>query len=118
MPKDKNIVIIEGIVGTDAKFGKTTDGKEYFTCSLSINSFFKDMADSTERSRSQTYIRVFSYDKAQVEYLHKMNVRPNQRMSVFGRLSSFMNEHRGNKFLTNSVVCRDIEIIKTKQETK
>ena len=111
---DKNIVLLEGLIGDDAKFGRTQDGKEYFTFSLCINSFLKDMADSTERTHSQAFIRIFCYDKRQLEYLRKVNVHRGQRASVFGRLSSFKNEYKGNTFMTLNVICRDITIIQTK----
>ena len=88
---DKNIVLLEGIIGDDAKFGKTQEGKEYFTFSLCVNSFLKDMSDSTERTHSQVFIRIFVYDKKQIEYLHKVKAHRGQRASIFGRLSSFKN---------------------------
>lgn len=113
---DKNIVLLEGIIGDDAKFGKTQEGKEYFTFSLCVNSFLKDMSDSTERTHSQVFIRIFVYDKKQIEYLHKVKAHRGQRASIFGRLSSFKNEYRGNTFVTMNVICRDINITKTKQE--
>ena len=112
---DKNIVLLEGVIGDGAKFGKTTDGKEYYTFALCVNSFAKDMADSTERTHSQVYIRTFVYAKRQLEYLHKVNVHRGQRVSIFGRLSSFRNEYKGNSYITFSVVCRDINVIKTKE---
>ena len=115
---DKNIVLLEGIIGDDAKFGKTQEGKEYFTFSLCVNSFLKDMSDSTERTHSQVFIRIFVYDKKQIEYLHKVKAHRGQRASIFGRLSSFKNEYRGNTFITLNVICRDINITKTKQENE
>lgn len=114
MAKDKNIVVLEGIIGDDFKYGKTQEGKEFATFSLCVNSFNKEMADSTERTHSQAFIRIFVYDKVQLEYLHKVDTHRGQRVSVFGRLISFKNEYKGNTFITNNVVCRDISIIKTK----
>lgn len=108
--------MLEGLAGDDAKFGKTKDGKEFFTFSLCINSYIKEMADATERTHSQTYIRIFCYDKKQLAYLRKVNVKRGNRISVFGRLSSVKNEYRGITFITNNVVCRDIVVIKTKKE--
>jgi len=113
---DKNIVLLEGTIADDAKFGKTKDGKEYFTCSLSVNMFAKEMADSTERTHSQVYVRLFVYDKRHLEYLNKVKVKRGQRASVFGRLSSYRAEYKGNSYIALSVVCRDINIIKTKAE--
>lgn len=113
---DKNIVLLEGVIGDDYKYSKTNDGKEYATFSLCINSFLKEIADSTERTHSQTFIRIFVYDKRLVEYLHKVKAHRGQRASVFGRLVSFKNEYKGNVFMTNNVACRDIQIIQTREE--
>ena len=111
---DKNIVLLEGLIGDDAKFGKTQDGKEYFTFSLCVNSFLKDMSDSTERSHSQVFIRIFAYDKRQLEYLRKVKAHRGQRVSIFGRLSSYKTEYKGNSYITLTVICRDISIISSK----
>lgn len=113
---DKNIVILEGVIGDDFKYGKTQEAKEYATFSLCINSFIKELADSTERSHSQTYIRIFCFDKRIVAYLKKIGAHRGQRASVFGRLSSVKNEYRGNTFMTNNVTCRDIVVIQTTEK--
>jgi len=112
---DKNIVLIEGIIGDDFKYGKTQDGKEFATFSLCVNTYTKDMSDATERTHSQTYIRIFVYDKKKVAYLHKVNAHRGQRASIFGRISSFKTEYKGNYYMTNNVVCRDIGIIKNSE---
>lgn len=115
---DKNIVVLDGIIGDDLKWGKSQNAKEFMTCTLCINSFMKEFADGTERSNSQMYIRIFVYDKKLVDYLRAVEVHRGQRASVFGRIISYRNEYKGNSFITNSVVCRDIEIIKNKNESK
>lgn len=112
---DKNIVFLEGQIGTDAKWGKTQEGKEFFTFSLCINAYAKEFADATERSHSTTYVRIFCYDKRHIEYLRKVEAHAGERVSVFGRLSSTKNEYRGITYMSNNVVCRDITIIKRKK---
>jgi hypothetical protein len=107
---DKNIVMLDGIIGDDFAFKKSE--KEYATFSLCINSFFKEMADNTERSHSQTYVRIFVYDKRLIEYLKKKNAHRGQRISIFGRLSSCKSEIRGITFVSLNVVCRDLTIEK------
>lgn len=115
---DKNIVILEGIIGDDYKTGKTSEGKQFVTFSLCINSMTKDMADSTERTHSQSFIRIFAYDKKLLEYLERVKARRGNRVSVFGRISSYKNEYRGISFISNNIICRDITIIKTKKKPK
>ena len=111
---DKNIVILDGRIGDDYKIGKTQEGKRFVTFSLCINTVLKGMADTTERTHSQYFIRIFVYDKHQMEYLQKVNAHRGDRASIFGRLSSCKNEIAGKVFITNSVICRDIHIVKTK----
>lgn len=111
--KDKNIVLLCGLIGDDFKYMKTQDGKEFATFSLCINRFNKEFADGTERTFSQEYIRIFVYDNAMLEYLKKVNAHRGNRVSVFGRLHSMRSEHKGNTFISTNVVCRDIEIMKT-----
>ena len=70
MPKlDKNIVFLEGVIGDDFKYGKSENGKDFATFSLSVNSFVKEISDQTERTHSQNYIRTTVFDKKQLEYI-------------------------------------------------
>ena len=112
---DKNIVMLEGQIGDDFKFGKTQDMKEFCTFTLCINSFIKDMAHSTERTNSQVYIRTMIFDKKLVEYMKKVKAKQGQRVSVFARLTSHKSEYRGISYIQNNVVVRDIHVIKTKE---
>lgn len=112
---DKNIVILEGVVGDDFKWAKTQEGKEFATFSLCIDSYVKEFADLTERSHSQTFVRINVFDKRYIEYLHKITIRSGTRVSVFGRLTSSRTEYKGISLMQNHVVCRSIEIIKTSE---
>lgn len=115
MPKlDKNIVFLEGVIGDDFKYGKSENGKDFATFSLSVNSFVKEISDQTERTHSQNYIRTTVFDKKQLEYLRKVNAHRGQRASIFGRISSFKTEYKGIEFIQLSIIVRDIGIIQTK----
>jgi len=115
---DKNIVWLEGLIGDDYKYGRTEDGKGYATFSLCVNSFIKEISDKTERSHSQNFIRTTVFDKKQVEYLQRVGAHRGQRVSIFGRISSFKTEYKGIEFIQLSIVVRDISIIQTKKVTK
>lgn len=115
---DKNIVFLEGLIGDDFKYGRTSEGKEYATFSLACNSFIKDISDNTERTHSQNYIRTTVFDKKQIAYLRKIDAHRGQRVSVFGRISSFKTEYKGIDFIQLSIVVRDIAIIQTKSFKK
>lgn len=110
---DKNVVILEGIIGEDYKYGKNKDGKEFATFSLCVNAFSKEMADSDERSHSQAFLRVFVNDKRQIAYLRKVNAHQGNRAFIFGRLTTLRNEFKGNSYISTNVVCRDITIVMT-----
>ena len=115
MPKlDKNIVFLEGVIGDDFKYGKSENGNDFATFSLSVNSFVKEISDQTERTHSQNYIRTTVFDKKQLEYLRKVNAHRGQRASIFGRISSFKTEYKGIEFIQLSIIVRDIGIIQTK----
>lgn len=113
---DKNIVYLEGRIGTDFKYGKTQEGKDFATFSLvlSSSSYDREVHDSTERNFSETYIRILCFDKRQVEYLRRINANSGQRVCVYGRLSSHRTEYKGVDFIQNNVVVRDLSILKTK----
>lgn len=114
---DKNLVFLEGII-EGFKYDKAEGGREYATFSLSINAVFREMADDFERTKSQQWIRIFCYNKKIIEHLKRINAHNGQRASVFGRLSSFKNEYKGITFMTNCVMCRDIDIITTRPVNK
>ena len=114
--KDKNIVLLEGRIGEDYKYGKTQDGKEFATFSLVIAATNPPLPqDQDELNRPTTYVRVFAFDKRQIEYLRKVKARSGYRASVFGRLNSSHTEHKGISIMSNNVVVRDIHIIKTQE---
>jgi len=111
---DKNIVWLEGLIGDDAKFGRTEEGKEYFTFSLCVDSFIKEMSDMTERTHSQNFIRTTVFDKRALAYLRKVDAHRGMRVTVFGRISSFKTEYKGVEFIQLSIIVRDIGVIQTK----
>lgn len=115
---DKNIVWLEGVIGDDYKYGRTSDGKEYATFSLAVNSFIKEISDETERTHSQNYIRTTVFDKKKIAYLRKVDARRGMRVTVFGRISSFKTEYKGIEFIQLSIIVRDISIIQTKSFKK
>ena len=115
---DKNIVWLEGLIGDDAKFGRTEDGKEYFTFSLCVNSFIKEISDKTERTHSQNFIRTTVFDKKQIAYLRRVDAHRGMRVTILGRLSSYKTEYKGIDFIQLSIIVRDIGVIQPKSMKK
>ena len=104
---DKNIVLLEGLIGDDFKFGRTSDAKEMATFSLAINSYLKELADDTERTRAQTYVRIFVYDKKLLDYLRRIDVHRGMRASILGRLSSHKSEYKGIEYIQLTVIVHE-----------
>lgn len=115
---DKNIVFLEGLIGDDLKFGRAENGKAFATFSLCVNSFIKELSDTTERTHSQQFIRTSVFDKKQLAYLERVGAHRGQRVAVFGRLTSFKTEYKGVEFIQVSVIVRDINIIQTRNNKK
>ena len=116
---DKNIVLLEGRIGNDFKYGKTTDGKKFATFSLVITpNTREEIHDDTERHGSETYIRVMCFDKRQVDYLVHVKANCGHRVAIYARLASHKTEYRGIEFIQNNVVVRDISVLTTKPKNK
>lgn len=113
---DLNLCLLVGQIGNDYKYARCSNGKEMATFSLCLNAFDKEFADATERTHSQTYIRVLCFDKKQIEYLRKVNAHQGQRAFVIARLTSFKNVYKGINYMSNGVVCRSITILKTSED--
>ena len=112
---DLNIVMLQGRVGNDLQFKKTSEGATFATFTTIINSYSKDLKDSTEH-RSETYIRVMCFDKRIVEYLQKVGVKQGNRVNILARLNSHKSEYKGVEFMQNDVIARDVVVVKIKED--
>ena len=110
---DLNIVFLQGKIGNDLQYKKTSEGAQFATFSVVVNSFSKDIKDSTER-RTETYIRVMCFDKYIVEYLQRVNAKQGNKVSVLARLNSHKSEYKGISFIQNDVIARDVIVVKVK----
>ena len=110
--RDKNIVILEGVVGRDLKHGTASNGKKYVTFSLCVNTFLRELHDDTESEHPMAYIRVFVYNQRQLAYLDKVDLKCGNRVSIFGRLNSKVNEIKNKRIIQLNVVVRDITVSK------
>lgn len=111
--KDTNIVILAGRVGENVKFGTATNGNKYCTFILEIDAYSRDMHDSTERDYSKTLVRIFVYDKVQLNYLERVGIKQGNFVQILARLNSHKTEVGSKNIIQNSVIVRDISIIKT-----
>lgn len=111
--KDTNIVILVGRVGEKIKFGTAENGNKYCTFILEIDAYNRDFHDTQDRSYSLTLIRVFVYEKAQLDYIERIGLTQGNKVYVQARLTSHKTEVGGKTIIQNNVVSRDISIIKT-----
>ena len=113
---DKNFVHLEGTIGTDFKYGTASNGQNYATFTLCIQSYFRETQSETEGQKPVTYVRIFVYGQKQVSYLRKVGAHSGCRATVFGKLNSCGTEIKGTSIVQNNVVVRDIGIIKQKEQ--
>lgn len=114
--RQKNIVILEGRVGEGLKYARATNGNDYCTFVLEIDSYYKEVADLTERDHSYTLVRIFIYDKHQVEYCKRVGLRQGNIVSILARLNSKGTEINGKMIVQNNVIVRDISVVKTQPD--
>lgn len=111
--KDTNIVILAGRVGENVKFGTAQNGNKYCTFMLEVDAYSRDMHDSTERDYSKTLIRIFVYDKPLLTYLERVGLKQGNFVQILARLNSHKTEVGNKNIIQNSVIARDISVIKT-----
>lgn len=111
--RDKNIVLLEGRIGEGLKYSHSVNGNEYCTFMLEIDAYYKEMADQTERDHGFTLVRVFIYDKRQLEYVKRVDMKQGNKVSLLARLNSKSTEIGGKTIIQNNVIVRDISVIKT-----
>lgn len=111
--KDTNIVILAGRVGENVKFGTAQNGNKYCTFILEVDAYSRDMHDSTERDYSKTLVRIFVYDKVQLAYLERVGIKQGNFVQLLARLNSHKTEVGNKNIIQNSVIVRDISVIKT-----
>ena len=110
---DRNIVILQGRIGSVYKESKTQNGKPFVYFGLEIES--KSNSRSTENNYHQT-LKVMVFRKKAVDYLKSVGARSGNRCIVFGFMSSFYDEIKGKSVLTNAINADECYIIKTKTD--
>jgi hypothetical protein len=105
---DKNIVILQGRIGSVVKEGKTQNGNMFLYFGMDIES--RSNATSTENNYKQT-LKVMCFKPKVIEYLRKLKVHSGMHCIVFGFMSSFMDEVKGKPMLVNALNCNECYII-------
>lgn len=109
----KNDVVLVGKIGYNYKIAKAVNGNEYASFAIEIEA--KENAKEYESNQQQT-IHVACFKKHIVEYLKKIKAKRGNFAVVFGFVSSFPSEIKGQQILVNAINARQVFIIKTKDE--
>ena len=108
---DKNIVILQGRIGSVLKEGKTQNGNTFMYFGLDIES--KANANSTDNNYRQT-LKIMCFKTRVIEYLRKVKAHTGTTVIVFGFMSSFMDEIKGKSMLVNALNANEVLCIMTR----
>lgn len=112
---DKNIVLLEGVIGTDYKISRSNSGSEYITFTLRVKGGVGRYKDKTEE-RSETMLRIFIFDNRLVEYMRSVGAKVGNRVSILARLNSHRTEIKGEPIIQCNIVVRSISVLRTKED--
>lgn len=109
---DRNELILVGRVGAAMKKSKTVSGGSYLWMPIEIEN--TQGATSTDNNFHQG-INVMCFKPRVIEYLEKVGCRVGSRVIIFGFVSSFKQEVKGQTIVSNAVNANEIYVIKTQQ---
>lgn len=108
---DKNILTLVGRIGSRIKEGKTITGGTYITFQLEIES--RANATSTENNYHQL-IPIMCFKKNVIDYVRRVNAHYGTMVIVFGFISTYTDELKGNTIKANGVNANEIYCVKTR----
>ena len=108
---DKNIVILQGRIGSVLKDGKTQNGGSFIYFGMEIES--KANATSTENNYRQT-LKIMCFKPKVIEYLKKVKAHTGTPVLVFGFMSSFYDDVHGKSVLVNALNANEVLCIQTR----
>lgn len=111
---DKNIVILQGRIGSVLKEGKTQTGGSFMYFGLDVES--KANAYSTENNYRQT-LKIMVFKPKVIQYLRKIKAHTGIPCIVFGFMSSFYDEIKGKSVLVNALNANEVLCIQTRAYT-
>lgn len=108
---DKNIVILQGKIGSVLKEGKTQNGGTFLYFGLEVES--KANATSTENNYRQT-LKIMVFKPKVIQYLRHVKAHTGTTVLVFGFMSSFYDEVHGKSLLVNALNANEVLCIMTR----
>lgn len=111
---DKNDFRLVGRIGTNYKVAKTNNGKDYVSFAVETEDRDND-SEKVERGRKQI-IHVMCFKRPVIDYLTKVKAKQGNTVIVFGFISSYGKEDRGQLRISNSITAKEIYVVKTKSD--
>ena len=108
---DKNIVILQGRIGSVIREGKTKNGGAFMYFGLDVES--RSNATSTENNYRQT-LKIMVFKPKVIAYLQKVKARTGMPCIVFGFMSSFHDDVHGKSVLVNALNANEVLCILTR----
>lgn len=107
---DKNSCTFIGRIGSPIKTSVTQNGDPYCWFLLEIES--RVTQNSTENNRYQK-INIMCFRSKVIKYLQRLNAREGNYVIVFGFVSSFPTEVKGQRLIANGINANEVYLIKT-----
>lgn len=107
---DRNDVFLQGTIGDGFKYCKSERGMTFATFNLIIE---PPQAMQDKGSESVTYIRIMVFKTPLVKYLQRVGAKAGNRAAIVAFIYSRKVEVKGETIIQNTVIARDINIIKT-----
>lgn len=110
---DRNNLTLVGRIGNTIKRGKNVSGGEYVWFPLYIENTLG--ATSVEANYHQG-INVMVFKQNVIKYLDKVKAHQGNTVIIFGFVSSFSQEIKGQKIVCNGVNANEVYVVKTRSD--
>lgn len=107
----RNEVILVGRIKDRLKYSMSQTGNEYVYFSLELEN--QNNAGEVDRQYYQT-LHVTCFKRPVVKYLKSVEAKGGNIVIIFGYVGSFSNEIKGKYMIQNTIIAKEIFVVKTK----
>lgn len=101
--KSTNHITLCGRVGSSYKDGRSKSGNDYIAFAMEIET----------RTEFRSVVHILCFNKDVIDYLRRLKVHEGTPIIVFGGVSSWASEIKGQRIIQNGVFAERIYVIKT-----
>lgn len=106
----RNEVILVGRIKDKVKYALSQTGNEYVYFSLEV----ENQNNATEfAAQYNQVLHVTCFKRPVVKYLKTIEAKGGNIVVIFGYVGSFMNEIKGKVLLQNTIIAKEIFVVKT-----